>query len=206
VITALILLTFAGLMVGDRTGAFHLPVLLTGAGLAVILLGLGVVFSGLRGRTSGTLGGLAIVAIIVAAPVALLDKPMWNADGSWRVISDDSFMVSTRDAATAGFNVGVGDSVIDLTEVPLTDEMLVVPISAGVGEVRVVIPDGVPVSAEVRAGAGEISWKVDGKSLRWSGVGIGTQRYSTEEVTDGAEAQIMLRVDIGAGEVVIEED
>lgn len=204
-VTALILFTLAGLMVAERFGAFDGPVLLTAAGVAVILLGLGIVYAGLRGRSSGALGALAIIAIIAAAPVALLNKPVWNAGGAWRAIGDETFVAGTRDAAASGYNLGIGDSTVDLTGVPLTDETLLVPVSVGVGEVRILVPEGSSVSAEVRAGVGGVTWQVDGETRRSSGVGIGTQRFSTEDVTKGGEAQLSLSVDIGAGDIVIEE-
>ncbi|WP_066582422.1 LiaF domain-containing protein [Cellulomonas timonensis] len=206
VITALILFALAGLMVADRFGVFHGPVLLTAAGVAVILLGLGVVYSGLRGRSSGVLGTLAVIAIIVAAPVAVFNKPVWNVDGAWRAIGDETFVVGTRDAAASGYNLGIGDSTVDLTGVPLTGETLLVPVSVGVGELRILVPEGASVSAEVRAGVGDVTWRVDGETRRSSGVGIGTQRFSTADVAKGADAQLALSVDIGAGDIVIEED
>ncbi len=73
--------------------------------------------------------------------------------------------MTSRAEAEDGFALGVGSTVVDLTDVPMVeDETLVVPVQAGLGNVTVIVPDGVPVQATVRSGGGTVYWEVDDSS------------------------------------------
>src|SRR5690606_3561942 len=59
------LITFAGLLLADRAGVFTGPVLLTALGAAAVIFGVGIVVAGLMGRSSGVLGGFAVLALVL---------------------------------------------------------------------------------------------------------------------------------------------
>src|SRR5690606_11791826 len=61
VVVGISLLLGAFLLVVERSGDLPWPVFLTWAALSTILAGLAIVVSGLRGRTSGGLGWLAVI-------------------------------------------------------------------------------------------------------------------------------------------------
>lgn len=206
-VVALSLLALAALLVGQRNETFDGPVLLTGAGIAIILLGLGIIVSGLRGRTSGLLGFLAIVGILFTLPAAAVaDIRWWDDEARQRAFADSTYVVQSRSVAERGYVVGAGDAVIDLTEVPLTSETLDVPIQMGAGSVRVVVPADASVVADVNVFAGEVRWQVDGSDDVMEGV-IGTQRtYASAEAQPGEDPQLHLQVRVGAGEIVITEE
>lgn len=209
VVVAVILIGLAALLAADRAGAYDGPIAAVVVGGGVLLVGLGIIVSGLRGRTAGGLTALAIVGIVVAGPAVVFqddgrwDRETWNGErGPVRSIDVEP---TSRAAAEAGYSFGVGDADIDLTGVPLTDDTLVVPISGGLGDVTVTVPSGAAVSAEVTSGAGNIVWRVDGERERSDGVGH-DRRFTSEAMADGRDAQIALQIEVGLGSITIEED
>ena len=205
VVVGLSILGLAALLVAERTGAYDGPVLLTALGIAIVLAGLGIIVSGLRGRSSGTLGFLAIVAVLVALPVGAVhgDRWVWS-DGHRRTVPSD-VVVQDRQTAADGYTLGLGDTTVDLTEVPLTDEPLDVPVSLGAGDLTVLVPADASVEADVRAGAGSVTWDVGDDHRRQDGIGLGRTTFRDGEAERG-QAQLRLHVSIGAGDVLITEE
>jgi phage shock protein PspC (stress-responsive transcriptional regulator) len=92
-VVGLTLLVLAGLLMVDREGELGMPVGLTSLGIGVLLAGLAIIVSGLRGRSSGTLGFLAIVGIIAAVPVTVVTTEgdrLFFTDGDRASISSGS--------------------------------------------------------------------------------------------------------------------
>lgn len=206
VVVALTVLTLAGLLLASRQGYFDGPVLLTTAGVAIVLLGLGIVVSGLRGRTSGILGFFAIVTILVAGPLAFGESNDWHWDGSFNnTVKDSVVVMTTRDEAAVGYSVGAGDTTVDLRQVPLSTETLDVPIHVGVGSLVVLVPAGTPVTADVQVGVGDITWDIGGTQTTSSGIGNGPRHFASTEVANGTDARLALDVNVGAGDVTIKE-
>jgi phage shock protein PspC (stress-responsive transcriptional regulator) len=208
-VVGLILIGLAGLLIADRTGAYTGPVASVVVGAGVVLVGLAIILCGILGRRSGGLTALAIIGFVIAGPAVASDSDAdwrFHRDGGSVAVGDRTFEVTSRSDAADGFTVGVGSAEIDLTDVPLRDDdTLVVPVQVGMGNVTVVVPDGVPVEATVRSGGGTVSWDLDDSSRTISGVGNNTT-FRSEELTSGTTAQIELQVDLGLGDVTIEED
>lgn len=201
IVVALALLVLAGLLVAHRTGHFDEPVLLTALGVAVVLAGLGIIASGLRGRTSGVLGFLAIVGLIGAVPLGVVTGNHWAPGADRRPVAVD-VAPDTRDTATRGWGFGVGDVTVDLTSVPLTSDTLDVPISVGAGDLTIVVPAGTSVTADVRVGAGQLHWQVGSDVRREDGLGL-RDHFATPGAGD--DPQLHLRASLGAGNLLIEE-
>ncbi|MBT0994403.1 PspC domain-containing protein [Cellulomonas sp. DKR-3] len=201
VVVALALLTLAGLLAASRTGAFDGPVLLTTLGVTAVLAGLGIVVAGLRGRSSGSLGFLAIVALVVALPAGAVGDSGWVHDEGTRW-GTSTVTVSSRAAAGEGLQVGAGETTFDLTDVPLTSSTLTVPVSVGAGRVTVVVPQDAAVAADVRVGLGSVTWDVDGSSEQVGGAGIEHQTFQDQASTDGT-AQLSLDISVGLGDVTV---
>lgn len=201
VVVALALLTLAALLAASRTGAFDGPVVLTTLGVTAVLAGLGIVVAGLRGRTSGSLGFLAIAALVVALPAGAVSDSGWMRDEGTRWGSS-TVAVSSRDAAADGLQVGAGETTFDLTAVPLTASTLTVPVSVGAGRAVVVVPQDAAVAADVRLGLGSVTWDVDGSSEQVGGAGIEHQTFQDQASTDGT-AQILLDISVGLGDVTV---
>ena len=205
-VSGLALLGFAGLLVAERTGSFDGNVAVTSLGAVAVLAGLGVVLSGLRGRRSGTLGFFAIMALLAAGPaLALQGVGTGLGSGTATFIGDGTFRPTSSDVASEGYSVGVGSTTVDLTDMDLPrDKTVDVPVHVGAGDLTVLVPEDVPVSARVTLGAGRVDWLVDGDPRSAEGVGRAAT-FESEAVRDGADARIHLRIASGAGTITIEE-
>ncbi|MBO3101615.1 PspC domain-containing protein [Cellulomonas fengjieae] len=208
VVVALSLLSLALLLVAQRQGDFTGPVALTALSIFIVLAGLGMIVSGLRGRSSGSLAGLAITAVLVAVPVGVAQTTDWTWSSSTdRTFSADGVvLVSDRDVAADGFSMGFGDVTIDLTDVPMTSETLEVLVELAAGDLTVLVPGGdTTVTADIEAGAGTVSWDIDGQLSSVAGVGLSPRTITAGDV--GADGpQLALQVRLGAGDVSILEE
>lgn len=212
IVVGLSLLLGALLLVVERQGDLGWPVFLTWVGGSVVLAGLAIVVSGLRGRTSGALGWLAVLGLLVGVPTAVWqdDDPSLVLTGEARTVSDGTYTVTQQDVAEAGFAVRWGDPTIDLSALDLSGATgtspIEVPVELGAGDVTVVVPDGVPVRAEVQVLAGSARWLVDGDDREIGGVSTRPVTFENAEVDAGEDPLLVLDVVVGAGQVTIEED
>ena len=204
VVLALGLLILAGLLYADRVNEFDGPVLLAAGAAVVVLAGLGIVVAGLRGRTSGGLGAIAVISVLVMLPFAAFSNVRWDRVTTF-VAADSTNVPNTVTAAERGYNIGVGSTTVDLTEVPLGGPAVEVPIHLGAGELLLILPEDGAYTARVQVLAGELLWLddvvIDGvRSHGW-------ETFESPAVTHGAEPDLELTVTVGAGSVrVIEED
>jgi predicted membrane protein len=111
-------------------------------------------------------------------------------------------VIDSRAEAERGIRIGAGEAVVDLSDVPLTAETLVVPISLGTGDFTIVLPEGVEASGSVSIGAGQVRWNVGDDDETWSGILIDKQNFGVP----ADEAQLRIQVGVGAGNVTIEEE
>ncbi|MCB7136687.1 PspC domain-containing protein [Cellulosimicrobium marinum] len=211
VVVGLSLLLGAFLLVVERQGDLAWPVFATWAGLSAILAGLAVVVSGLRGRTSGGLGWLAAILLIVALPVSAWPVAVPGVlDDSVRTVGNGSHSATDPADAEPGFALSVGDLRVDLSDLDLSDatasDPVEVPIELGAGDLTVVLPDGEPVHADVQVVAGDVQWRVDGDDRGSGGVATEPVTFENDEVAEGAEPLLVLDVVVGAGQAIFEED
>lgn len=212
IVIALGLIVFAGLSYARRMDWYDGPVLLAAGACLLILMGLGVIVAGLRGRTSGVLGGLATTGLIILVPLGLVfglpwgwhwdGNRIWDGNRTGTVIGDVTETPTTISVAEEGFSLGAGEARIDLTELPLDGPPIEVPIRVGAGDLRVVLPEDGAYAANIRVFAGEVDWLGETVSRRAGG---GSSNFESEAVIDGAEADIVLDVRVGAGSVTITE-
>ena len=200
IVFALSLITLAGLLYAERIGRFDEPVLLTAAAVMVILSGLGIAIAGALGRTSGGLGGLAIVTLLVIVPIGAARDVNWS---NAQFVGDAVYRPTDAAKAEQGYNVVAGSVVIDLTDLPLDGDLVTVPVNVAAGELRVVMPEDVAYTARVRQSAGEFTWLDDGTR---SGVTDGGWRtYESDAAADGDAVEIELELSLGAGQLTVEE-
>jgi phage shock protein PspC (stress-responsive transcriptional regulator) len=111
------------------------------------VLGLGILVAGLRGRTSGVLGFLAIVALVVGGIFNVIPR-----NGDRFAFHDVNWAPVSIEQARMGLKVTGANGTVDLSDLhltpPLTQEVTV-PLDATASNITVIIPDDVPV--EVRA-------------------------------------------------------
>jgi hypothetical protein len=174
-------------------------VLLTAAAGVIILCGLGIAIAGAMGRRSGGLGAIAIITILVAGPLSA--SPDFRFGDTDLLIGDGVYTPITAADAEDGFDWGLGDVTVDLTELP-EGSVVTVPMHLGAGDIEVIVPEGAAVTADVRLGAGDMTW-IDGTKV--SGVGNDRRTFSSDAVEDGAEPEIELDISVGAGSVTVVE-
>ena len=140
--------------------------LLTAAAVTVVLGG-ATVLLGMSGRRDGAVGALATTAAIVTVVAAFVPG---NADV--RAIGDARWAPTAVEDAERGFAFGAGDARLDLTRLVLgsSDGDVVIPVTTGFGNLRVVVPDDVPVVVRTGAfiGSGDAidlpdGWEVSGR-------------------------------------------
>ena len=231
VVVALTMVAAATLLLASRSGRLDAPVALVAAGVCVVLAGLGIAVSGLRGRRSGVLGFLAIVTLLVAGPWAVVEAGSWPHHHAQSVVTladldtaragvdqgVGDIVVDLRaldlpgaapapqpsdDAGQATPEAETGSTPQDVPETPSTSPQTVrVPVSVGVGNVEILLPEGVRAQVEVEVGAGRVEWKVGGhQTLR----GFGLQRTFR---TDGdATPELVVHVSIGVGDLTISRE
>lgn len=134
----------------------------TGAGV----LGLGILVAGLRGRTSGLLGFLAIATLVIGGIFNIAP----NADhfrlqnGQWNPVSIDD--------ARKGFDITGANGTVDLTKLNLSAPLgsdVVVPMDVTASNIKLLIPANVPV--EVQADMTFANLKQDGSAVTQSNGG-----------------------------------
>lgn len=161
------------------------------------IVGIGLVIGAFLGRARWLLA-LAIPLLVVTAVAASvprsLDDRVFNGvgDRTWRPV----------DVATTAepFELGVGRATLDLRslELPATPAATVaVTSSVGIGDLRVIVPDGVSVQVDARAGVGRVA--VQGLAERDGDdvVVTGTMPGSTTGPV------VLLTVSVGLGNVEV---
>lgn len=232
IVIGIALLLGALLMIAHRTDQLpqlDSPVGYLGAwaGLSTVALGVAILVSALRGRSSGLLGFFAILALLVGIPYMAFAGPAtdyWldeTTTSTQRVeelmtgphdenamsITEGTVAVETIREAEKGFFVRWGEPTIDLSELDLSrvdaGDPVVVPIQLGAGRTEVIVPKDVAVDASTEVAAGNILWDVDNQQHSTSGVGS-SDYFASDEVGDDG-AVLTLQIEAGAGEVVISE-
>ncbi|GAB3544561.1 hypothetical protein GCM10027404_01480 [Arthrobacter tumbae] len=141
------LLLAALVLVLDYVGVLALGGSVVAVALAtgVVVLGLGIVLLGIRGRTSGGLGFLAAVGI--AATLLSSASPV---TGNWVLADQGRWSMTAASPASEGYTVVVGQGRVDLTGLEDITEDVTIPVNAAAGNVGILVPEGVPVDVRSR--------------------------------------------------------
>ncbi|WP_413452208.1 PspC domain-containing protein [Georgenia phoenicis] len=168
-VLAIALLGAAGVALAHQQGALDANPWLIGGGGVLAVLGAGVLVSGLRGRSQGGIGALALVVALVAVPAAAAaatipgfarfgtDATTWAGDPRWAP--------RTAEEAAGGYSLVAGDLLVDLSEL---DEDAEVEVGVTFGNLTVVVPDDADVTVNAQLAAGEIVGELDDD---WTGPG-----------------------------------
>jgi phage shock protein PspC (stress-responsive transcriptional regulator) len=196
-------------------------------GIGTVALGVAILVSGLRGRTSGVLGFFAIIALLFGVGYVAIAGTMtqdWaddavvsgreiegiiseNDNPDAATITEGTINVQTVREAENGFYVQWGEPTIDLSELDLSrvepGDPVVVPIQLGAGRTVVLVPQDAAVEANAYVAAGVVQWNVDEQDRSASGVGSDNY-FASDEVGDEG-AVLSLDIEAGAGEIVVSE-
>ncbi|PFG40516.1 phage shock protein C (PspC) family protein [Georgenia soli] len=219
VVLALCLLTTAGLLLWDlyHGQSWLLPV--TIGGTVLLLLGLGVMISALRGRRGGALSFLGVLVALVVVPATLASTfaPFHVNLASGAAFGDRSVAPTTAQAASDGYQLVTGDLDVDLTKLELGDAPVTVPVGLGAGDVHVLVPKDTAVRLEVELGAGRVQGRTSGDwsgpmdaspsssvPVTWSEGSAIDATYLSPEAQGGDDA-LVVKIAVGAGDITIEE-
>ncbi|MHA7178807.1 PspC domain-containing protein [Arthrobacter sp. MDB2-24] len=112
---------------------------------AAIVLALGIVGLGVRGRSSGLVGVTAALATLGALIASLT-----IVGGSWVVAQETTTTPASLQAASDGYSVMAAQATIDLTALPSPARDVVVPVNSLASDVTVIVPQDVPVEVRTR--------------------------------------------------------
>ena len=131
-----------------------------GAGwIFVLIVGLGVLWVSRSerwgGRTLRVFLALVVAALAASVAAIVLAFSWFNVslgDG----VGDHVYAPATAAAIAPSYRLGVGNLRIDLSAIRPAARELHVQAKVGVGELRVVVPRGVPVQVDARAKVGDV--------------------------------------------------
>lgn len=180
----------------------------TGIASGLGMLGLGILIAGIAGRRSGGLAFFAVTGMIAAA--ATTAAPM-GLSQPWQV-GDRSYTVTSMTPAPE-FELGLGQLRVDLRDANWqgTTGQDTVTTTMGVGELDLVVPEGVSVVVNAKARAGEII--ATGPTVAGDGMRrLGPDQLQHEganwqqKVTFGASTsapEIVVNAEVGVGQIKI---
>jgi phage shock protein PspC (stress-responsive transcriptional regulator) len=197
-ITLAVLLIVVGItaLVARTTAWSPGPVVFLGVALLVVGTGLGIgAFVG--GRSAR--GPLIALGVLLSFALLIASAGGGFRDRASGGVGDRSYSPRTADAVQSTYESGVGDLDVDLTNIDLSD--LSAPIrttvSAGLGDVEIVVPRSADVQVTVQNGVGESDVLGLGSDGGFS-AGTGSRPW-----TGDGTAEIVLTVDSGVGDVTV---
>jgi len=203
------LIAFAGLLLAERSGLFTGPVALTTFGITAVVFGLGIIVAGLRGRSSGVLGFIAVMSLLLSFPAAAAADARfrpWRDVDRWGGVGSTSYAPSTIAETDGGFALGVGDLRVDLTELEIpAGETVDLAVQAGTGSVDLVLPAGESVRVVLSIGAGEATWGLEGEGGKSSGLGV-RRTLTNDFFTDDEDPTFDIHVNVGLGDIDITQE
>ena len=157
-------------------------------------IGLLLVAVGIAGWRSGFVAFLAVVLAITAWSSTVV-PPGIQLGG--RI--GDATWAPTSVTANANYHLGVGNGVLDLTNLP-TDGLseAKIPVYVGLGELKVVVPEGLTVKVMGHASLGEIHLPADRGN---SGQG-GTDVARSVVIGDGP-TEVVVDAGVGVGQLTV---
>lgn len=162
---------------------------------AAAVLGLGILLSGIRGRTAGILSFFAVVALVTGG----IFNVVGNGD---RVrFQQVDWTPVTVEQATDGLDITAGDGTVDLTRLQLNAPLssdVVVPLNITASNVTVVIPDDVPVDVKADMTLGNLN---EGGNRRSGGTTTRESNYNTDE----PGRHLVIEIDGTVSNVTIQE-
>jgi phage shock protein PspC (stress-responsive transcriptional regulator) len=165
---------------------------------ALAVVAVGLLVGAYVGRSRGLIA-LGVVLVLALIPLgALPDDIRWNAGAG---AGDRVYRVTSQEDLQAEYRLGVGELTLDLRRLDLT-EPAEVDVSLGVGELIVVLPDDVPVSATADVAVGVIELPGE-RAVDGVGVSSSWDRSADDLVTAGA---LDLTLSTGFGQVTVIDD
>src|SRR4051794_28831529 len=158
------------------------------AGLVIALGGALVVSSFLGGRR-----WLVLPALIIAIPLGFVAAAGLDVNGG---VGDRDYRPTTVAELEKGYELGIGQMRLDLTQVDLPPGRTPLKLDMGIGSVRMLVPDDVCVASAVRVGVG-YARVLDRDS---AGLDVDWRQIPVES---GAVKRLVIDGDVGIGELQV---
>ncbi len=169
----------------------ELPDLRIALAAAVILVGAAIAAGAVTGRTIAGLVGLATLLVLALVAALSIHVPL-RGDVGTRLVRP----AAAADIA-AYYRTAICELTVDLRDTSLPDGVTTVKASLGIGDLRVMVPQGVSVDVTTDAQVGDV-WV-----LGRHDEGLNVRRRIREDV-QGATKSLVVEAEIGLGEVRIE--
>jgi hypothetical protein len=156
----------------------------------LIIFGLALII----GATDGPHSGLVVAGLFLAFAVVIAAVvPATSFAGG---VGQRLFRVTQQTSLSSNYEVGFGDLRLDLRDLEMV-ESAEVAVSAGAGQITVLLPESVPVDITASSGAGQVNL------LGETSEGLAVSREYTSESYDIADIRLTLVIDVTAGAIEV---
>jgi Cell wall-active antibiotics response LiaF, C-terminal len=159
---------------------------------ALIAVGLACVAGAFRGRQPA----LMVVGVALAVALSLAAAADWDLEVPLGGGVGDRTERPTTPADLTGYELGVGNLVVDLRQLQLPPGTTRVQARVGVGELAVEVPQGVSVAVVARSGLGQV------QALGQEEGGLASRIDTVSEA--GGDRRLELDLRVGLGQVRVE--
>jgi phage shock protein PspC (stress-responsive transcriptional regulator)/predicted membrane protein len=165
---------------------------------ALLAVGIGLLVGAVIGRSRGLIWlGVVLLPLVLVAQIPeaswVRAVPVVSADSS--AAGELRLTPEEFDDLEARYEIGAGSIRLDLTELPFDGESVDLEVSVGAGEIRIIVPDDVTVTATGSVGIGQI--QLEERSA--GGLGIGDLEVELDP--DDPVGSIDLELNAGLGDI-----
>ncbi|MGY1708091.1 PspC domain-containing protein [Geodermatophilus sp. SYSU D00758] len=166
-------------------------------GTALLVVGLGLLALSVTGVRRGRGGLIALGVLLSFALAAASAEPWEDVEGG---IGDRTYRPLSAESVRPVYHLGVGDTLLDLSRVDLSDldDPIETRVDAGVGDVDVLVPRSADVRVEVDSGIGRVE-VLDGDSGGGFSAGEGPESWAGD-----GDPEIVLTIHAGIGDVEVD--
>jgi hypothetical protein len=174
----------------ETTGAVEVPwgALIPGG---LIVVGLALLIGSSRGQKTGGLVGIGVVLAVMAGLFALVDVPLGSGVG------ERSVRPTRVQELERSYELAVGELTVDLGRLDLASGTTRVEAHVAMGQLRVFVPEGVPLLIEGEAAVGSV------RLLDRSADGLGAGTVFRDGDYRGAPRRLHLELSVGVGDVEV---
>jgi phage shock protein PspC (stress-responsive transcriptional regulator) len=169
-------------------------------GTALLVVGLGLVAAAFAsGRTArGAL--IALGVVLSLGTIAAASEPSEPWHGHEGHVGDQTFQAFTAEEVQPGYDCGVGDCTLDLSDVDVSslDGRITTAVDAGMGDVQVILPRSADVEVTLHSGIGDVRLLDGMDSDGGYSPGLGSAPW-----TDDGEPEFVLTINTGMGDVEV---
>jgi Cell wall-active antibiotics response 4TMS YvqF len=161
---------------------------------ALIAVGLACVAGAFQGRQHA----LMVVGVALTVVLSLAVAADWDLDVPWGGGVGDRTERPSTSADLTGYELGVGNLVVDLRQLQVPPGTTAVDARVGIGELTVRLPQGVSVAVVASSGLGQV------QALGEEEGGFASKVDTTAEA--GGDRRLELDLRVGLGQVRVEQE